>query len=127
MMRDLQKNEVEIAISVDIRDGGGSELEITRHNVETDIDRHSHIGSVLAETILAIEQGDPEAFCRIVVAFLGSGRRILADVANDAEISTAVLKRFAQIMDETESMNFGDFNSDDEVKEEGNNGFHKRF
>ena len=127
MMRDLQKNEVEIAISVDIRDGGGSEVEVTRHNVETDIDRHSHIGSVLAETIIALEQGDPEAFCRIVVALLGSGRRILADVANDGEISTAVLKRFAQIMEESESMNFGDFDSDDEVKEEGNNGFQKRF
>ena len=124
MTKDLQKNEVEITTAIDIREGKGSEFGVTRQSVETGINRHSHIGSVLAETILAIEQGDPEAFCRIVVALLGSGRRILADVANDDEMSTVVLKRFVKIMEESEIMNF---DSDNEVKDEGNNGFHKRF
>ena len=118
MMRDLQENEVEMAISIDIRDGGGSGCGYNRTHVETDLNFHSHMGSVLAEALLSIEQGSPEAFCRIMVATLGSGRRIISDVMNDSTASTSVLKRFAEILEEAEGMNFDNdsdrFNRSDE-------------
>ena len=126
MTKDLQKNEVEVTVSVDIRDGNGAKLSVMRKSVEMGVHRHSHVGSVLAETITAIEQGDEEAFCRIMVASMGSGRRILADVQHDDEVSTRVLKRFATIMEEAEGMNFGTEDEDDDEDEEGDNGFKRK-
>lgn len=119
MMKNLQKDEIDIAVTVDIRDTDGSKFGVHRNHVSTGINRHSHIGSVLAETIIALEQGDPEGFCRIMVATLGSGRRILADVMKSDTISTSVLKRFATIMEEAEIMNEDDEDEDDGTNENG--------
>ena len=132
MTKNLKANESEIAISIDVRNGTGSEYKIDRKHTEMGIHRHSHMGAVLAEVLVGIEQGNPEAFCRIMVATLGSGRRILADVMKSDTISTSVLNRFVEIIEETEILNSnGETTSssdddDDDEEDEGDNGFKRK-
>lgn len=124
--RSIRKNQV--VITLEFLDDSGTECLVRQSLTQADLDRHSHFGSVLSSVILQLEHGDPEAFCRILVATFGSGRKRLVDSLGSS-INNKILLRFAELIDKAESMN--DINDmgnsskieEEEEEEEEDNGF----
>lgn len=103
-MAKQRKPKNQAVVTLEFLDSEGSESMVKQSLTGSDIDRHSHLGSILASAILQIEHGDPEAFCRILVATFGSGRKFLVDTLGSAANDKIIL-RFADLLDQAEKLN----------------------
>ena len=112
-----KKRKTQVIATLEVLDDSGLEFLAKKSFTASGINIHSHLGSVLASVILQIEHGDPEAFCRIMVATFGSGWKFLADILGK-DANKKVLLRFADLLDKAEILNDGpdveDSDSDDE-------------